>query len=227
MTEKAKAPETQARAKVWRIVVIDDLPVVRQGLAQVFSTQRGLELVAEADGSAEALEAIREHEPDLAVLEIALERGSGLDLIKQLRAEFEEMKIVVFSSQDEELYAERSLRAGADGYISKSEEPDRLVEAIRETLSGATALSPEMTERLVQQALSGNGEPTGVDSLSDRELEVFQKIGAGLSTRKIAKQLCISVKTVETHRENIKRKLDIDNAAELARYAVAWVENPS
>ena len=202
------AATPRAKAKLWRLMIVDEQPILRVGLRETLSAERGLEIVAEASGAPDAVKAAREHKPDLAIVDISLERGSGLDLLKQLRSDFPNLKLIVFSSQDEELYAERALRAGADGYIAKSESADRLIEAIRQILSGATALSPEMTERLVQQALGGNGEPTGVESLSDRELEVFQLIGGGLSTRKIAKQLCISVKTVETHRENIKRKLN-------------------
>lgn len=209
-------------------MLIDDHPVVRHGVRDALANEPGLRIVDEAADPEEAMARVREAAPDLAIVDVSLGRRNGLDLIKQLRGEHPGMRILVLSVHDEELYAERALRAGADGYMNKAEPADRLVESIRTILSGGTALSPAMTERLVHQAVrTTNGEPTGVQSLSDRELEVFHLIGSGESTRKIAKRLCISIKTVETHRENIKRKLGVDNAAELTRYAIAWVENPS
>ncbi|MFG0284656.1 MAG: response regulator [Phycisphaerales bacterium JB039] len=219
--------KTKARSKQWTILIIDDHPLVRRGVRDALSDEPDLEVVAEAADVAEGLRKAADA-PDLAIVDISLGHGSGLDLIKQLRAQHPDIKILVLSVHDEALYAERALRAGAQGYLRKSEPADTLIAAIRSVLRGGAALSPVMTERLVRQAVHNKrGEASGVESLSDREMEVFQLIGGGLSTRKIAKQLCISIKTVETHREHIKRKLGIDTAAELSRYAVAWVENPS
>lgn len=218
----------KARQLSWRLILVDDHPVVRRGVRHALEAEKTLHVVGEAADAGEALQMFRAEKPDLVVTDISLGRGSGLELVKQLRGESGDVKIVVFSVHDEELYAERALRAGADGYVRKNEPADRIVDAVRTVLSGGTALSSNMTGRLVQQAVRSNGgSPGGVEGLSDRELEVFQLIGSGLSTRKIAEQLCISIKTVETHRENIKHKLDVANASELVRYAVAWVENPA
>lgn len=218
----------KARALSWRVVLVDDHPIVRHGVRAALEDERSLQVVGEAESVEQALQMVDREKPDVVITDITLGHGSGLELVKQLRGESSDVKIIVFSVHDEELYAERALRAGADGYVRKSEHSDRLVDAVRTVLSGGTALSPAMTGRLVQQAVRTNsGTPGGVESLSDRELEVFQLIGSGMGTRKIAEQLSISIKTVETHRENIKRKLDVQNASELVRHAVAWVENPA
>lgn len=208
-------------------MIVDDHPIIRRGIRDAINATPGLQVVAEASDPAEALAVLKETKPDIATIDISLGRGSGLELIKQLRAEYPDLRMVVVSVHDEELYAERALRAGAAGYIRKSAPADEIVAALRTVLDGGTALTAGMTERLVHQAVHGGaGGQTGVESLSDRELEVFELLGNGLSTRRVAERLCISIKTVETHRENIKHKLGVSNASELTRYAVAWVENP-
>lgn len=218
----------RARPKKWRVILIDDHPVVRRGVREAIAAEEGIEVVGEAATVDDARSLSEREQPDLATVDISLGDENGLELIKQLRGDHPRMKILVLSVHDEHLYAERALRAGADGYVRKSESADRIMEAVRTVVSGGTALTPLMTERLVQQAVRHGGEEaSGIESLSNRELEVFQLIGRGLSTRKIARRLCISIKTVETHRENIKHKLDIGDAAELTRHAVAWVEHPS
>lgn len=182
-------------------------------------------MVEEASSITEGVEKARSCSPDLAIVDLSLDEGTGLELIRTLRDEHPGLRIMVLSIHDEQLYAERTLRAGANGYIEKSARPETLIEAVRTCLTGGTALSEKMTDRLVRQAVSSDGsEARGVESLSDRELEVFHQIGAGLGTRQIAEQFCISIKTVETHRENIKKKLDIGTASELSRYAVTWAE---
>ena len=225
---RAKAVPRKATMKRWRLAVVDDHPLVRRGIRDALAEESGFDVVGEAHDASGAMQIVREHHPDLITVDISLGRGSGLELIKQMRSQWPDLGIIVVSVHDEELYAERSLRAGANGYLRKSEPLDRLVGAVRTVLAGGTALTPDMTQRLVDQAVrGGSSDASGVRSLSDRELEVFEMIGSGLGTRKIANRLCISIKTVETHRENIKRKLGIDNAPELARFAVAWVENPA
>ncbi len=225
---KAKATRARATMKRWRLGVVDDHPLVRRGIRDALADESGFDVVGEATDASEAMDLVRQHAPDLVTIDISLGRGSGLELIKQMRSQWPNLGIIVVSVHDEELYAERALRAGANGYLRKSEPLGKLVDAVRTVLSGGTALTSGMTQRLVDQAVRGGStEASGVRSLSDRELEVFEMIGSGLGTRKIANRLCISIKTVETHRENIKRKLGIDNAPELARFAVAWVENPA
>ena len=215
----------KATQKEWRLILIDDHPIIRRGIRDALQDERDLRVVEEASTTAEAVEKARSCSPDLAIVDISMDEGSGLELIKQLRREHPRLAILVLSIHDEELYAERGLRAGANGYIEKDESPSALVQAIRTCLTGGTALSEKMTDRLVRQAVSSDMYVAqGVESLSDRELEVFHHIGSGLGTRKIAEQMCISIKTVETHRENIKKKLGIETASELSRYAVTWAE---
>ena len=220
-TNPANRKAKKAVKKEWRLLLIDDHPMIRRGVRETLENERDLNIVDEASTEAEALDKARSTAPDLAVTDISLENGSGLELIKQLRSQNPDLRILVLSIHDEELYAERTLRAGANGYIQKSEPADQLIKGIRTALTGGTALSPRMTDRLVQQAVTtDSNESKGVEGLSDRELEVFHQIGSGLGTRQIAERMCISIKTVETHRENIKKKLGIHSAAELSRYAV-------
>lgn len=207
-----------------RIVVVDDHPLVRLGFAQLLSDEEDLTVCGEAESAAEALELVEEVEPDLLVVDISLKGTSGLELIKQVRARRPHLPMLVCSMHDESLFAERALRAGARGYVGKREAPDDLVTAVRAVLAGQRYLSPRFAARLEAAGLGTRDElPEPVGVLSDRELEVFDMIGRGLGTREIAERLGIAVKTVETYRENIKDKLMIDSAPELARRAVAWV----
>ncbi|MFW6033040.1 MAG: response regulator transcription factor, partial [Phycisphaeraceae bacterium] len=184
-----------------RVIIVDDHPIVRHGLGQLIQTTNDMEVCGEAATASEALQVIREEEPDVAVIDISLEGGNGLELIKQIKAQGSDMKMLVSSMHDEMLYAERSLRAGAMGYINKIEGTERIIEAIRQILSGRIYLSGNMTERVLQRMMRGEAEPTvsPVEYLSDRELEVFEMIGQGLTTRQIAKKLHLSPKTIETH----------------------------
>ncbi len=208
-----------------RIVLVDDHPLVREALAQRISRHADLEVCAEAADAAEALEAINRTRPDLVVVDLSLKSGDGLELIKRIRLLNTGIRMLVCSMYDEALYAERSLRAGALGYVSKQEQPQRMIEAIRTVLAGKLFLSPELGERLARRALgSRQAEPASVtDTLSDRELEVFTQIGKGMTTGQIAAAMHVSVKTVETYRERMKTKLGVATGAELVRRAVQWV----
>lgn len=207
-----------------RVLIVDDHPLVRLGFAQLLSDEEDLSVCGEAESAAEALQLVDELAPDLLVVDISLKGTSGLELIKQVRSRRPRLPVLVCSMHDESLFAERALRAGASGYVGKREAPDDLVTAVRAVLAGKRYLSPRFAARL---EAAGRGlrddlpEPVGV--LSDRELEVFDMIGRGHGTREIAERLGIAIKTVETYRENIKEKLMIDSAPELARRAVAWV----
>ena len=209
----------------YRVVIVDDHPVVRLGLRQLLGNEPDLELCGEAEGAAEALSVIEETRPDLVVIDISLKNGSGLSLVKQITAQDRTVKTLVSSMHDEALFAERALRAGAMGFINKEEAIDQMVSAMRKVLSGSVYLSPSMTDRILQSIARGEldaGKVT-LEELSDRELEVFELIGKGLTTRQAADHLNLSVKTIETYRENIKTKLNLENNNELICRAAQWV----
>lgn len=208
-----------------RILIVDDHPIVREGLAARIAQQADMAVCGQAEDVADALELVKETQPHLAIIDLSLKSGQGLDLIKRIQASSSTTKTLVSSMYDESLYAERALRAGALGYVNKQEMSEKIVEAIRQVLDGKVYLSPRMTERMLQRAVGvpPQLDQSPVESLTDRELEIFKLIGQGKTTRQIAGELYVSVKTVETHRENIKSKLGIVNAAELSREAVQWV----
>ena len=208
-----------------KIVIVDDHPIVREGLAARIMRQPDLEVCGEAEDVADALELIKTIQPDLVIVDLSLKSGQGIDLIKKVKARWEHTKMLVSSMYDESLYAERALRAGAMGYINKQEMSEKIIDGIRQVLEGKIFLSPLMTERLLQRAVGSAPQLTQspIETLTDRELEIFKMIGKGMTTRQIAGDLHLSVKTVETHRENIKGKIDVPNSAELGRAAVQWV----
>ncbi len=209
----------------YRVVIVDDHPVVRLGLRQLLENEPDLELCGEAEGAAEALSVIEETRPDLVVIDISLKNGSGLSLVKQITAQDRTIKTLVSSMHDEALFAERALRAGAMGYINKEEAIDQMVSAMRRVLAGSIYLSPGMTDRVLQSIARGEleGGKVTLEQLSDRELEVFELIGKGLTTRQAADHLNLSVKTIETYRENIKTKLNLENNNELICRAAQWI----
>ena len=211
--------------KAVKILIVDDHPIVREGLAARIARQPDLEVCGEAEDVNDAFEKVKATDPDLVVIDLSLKSGSGLDLIKKIKARSDRIKMLVSSMHDETLYAERALRAGAMGYINKQEMSEKVLEAIRQVLEGKMYLSPQMTERLLQRAVGTTPQLTQspIETLSNRELEIFQMIGNGLATRQIATELHLSVKTVETHRENIKSKLNLSSSTELTREAVQWV----
>jgi DNA-binding NarL/FixJ family response regulator len=212
-------------AKKAMILIVDDHPLTREGLAAHIARQPDLEVCGEAEDVADAFEKVRVLDPDLVIVDLSLKSGPGLELIKLIKARGAKTKMLVSSMYDESLFAERVLRAGASGYVNKQVTAAKVVEAIRLVLAGRVYLSPEMTESLLQRSVGAvtpsNQNP--VDTLSDRELEVFRMIGRGMTVKKIARDLKLSIKTVETHRKRIKDKLHLCNGAELSREAVRWV----
>jgi DNA-binding NarL/FixJ family response regulator len=206
-----------------KILIVDDHPLVRTGLAQLIGDCPDLEVCAEAGDMAEALRRIDAVKPDLAIIDLSLSGGSGLDLIERIRARSPEILMLVASMHDETLYAERVLAAGARGYVNKQEAQDRIVHAIRQVLGGKVYLSEKMTERLLSGMFDAGNEKRDIDSLSNRELQVFELIGQGVSTGKIAAQLNLSTKTIETHQAHIKKKLGLDSAHQLTQRAIRWV----
>ncbi len=206
-----------------RIVIVDDHPIVRQGFAQLINRESDLETVGEAEDAASAMTIIDEMKPDLTLVDLTLKESNGLELIKNLSAGDESLKMLVISLHDENVYAERALRAGAKGYVMKSEATKNVMTAIRTVLSGEVYLSERMQGRIIERFTRGRrGDDSPLDVLSDREFEVFQLIGNGLQTSKIAEQLNLSVKTIETYKSHIKTKLGLQSGTELMQRAVEW-----
>ena len=206
------------------ILIVDDHPMVREGMALRISAERDLKVCGETATQDEALALVEQVSPHLMIVDISLKRGHGIELIKQVKSRYPSVKMLVVSGYQESLYAERALRAGALGYLNKQESNDKLIEAIRTVLNGERYLSAELTRRLVGQALGNCDETkTLIEQLTDRELEILRMIGQGQTSGAIANNLLLSPHTIDTHRENIKRKLGARNAAELSRQAVQWV----
>jgi DNA-binding NarL/FixJ family response regulator len=205
-----------------RIMLVDDHPVLRQGLVQLINTEPDLSVCGQYEDAAQAFAALPALCPDLAIIDLSLKGSSGLELVKNSRACFPKLRILVLSMHDESLYAERVLRAGATGYIMKQEASEKVLEAIRQVLGGGVYLSEKMGAKLMHQLIGGKaaGRGSSLEQLSDRELEVFGLIGQGKSTRQIAEHLCLSVKTIESHRAHIKEKLHLKDANELVHTAI-------
>jgi DNA-binding NarL/FixJ family response regulator len=207
-----------------KIMIVDDHPLVRSGFRQLIESETDLNVCCEAATMNEALQLINHCLPDLAIIDLSLPDGNGLELIKRINTQYPNITILVSSMHDEDLFAERALRAGAKGYINKQEAGEQVIVAARQVLSGKIYLSTPMAERLL---LEQNGKPQAsvlspVEHLSNRELEIFEFIGHGMTTGEIANKLHLSVKTIETHRANIKAKLGLSSAGELTRSAVQW-----
>lgn len=208
-----------------KLLIVDDHPIFREGLVQVLSQESGLAICGKASNAATAMELANSMKPDLAIVDISLGGKSGIELLKTLRATNPEIPVLVLSMHDEMLYAERALRAGAMGYLMKGEPVEAVLEAIKKVLSGQLYLSKAMSDSLIKNSIkSSDGHAYPLDGLSDRQLEILELFGHGNSSRAIANKLKLSVKTVETHRENIKQKLGLKSALELTRYAVRWVD---
>ncbi|MGB5834835.1 MAG: response regulator transcription factor [Thiohalocapsa sp.] len=205
------------------VLIVDDHPLVREGLKGLIAEEPDLSVCAETGSMRQAQEIVRESHPDIVIVDLSLEDGNGLELIRRLKSHYPQIKMLVCSMHDESLFAERAINTGAHGYINKHEVVGHVIDALRQVLDGKIYLSPHIVERIVtgfarNQAASGSS----IEDLSNRELEVFWLIGRGRSTADIAKQLNLSVKTIETHREKIKRKLGLTSAGELMRHAVQW-----
>jgi DNA-binding NarL/FixJ family response regulator len=226
MRAKPSHPAKRSKATIY---LVDDHPIVRQGLARLINQESDLIVCGEASEASQALDAVTALKPDLTVVDLSLSDTDGIDLIKTLRTRSPHMPVLVLSMHKESLYAERVLRAGAKGYIMKREPPEHVILAIRKVLKGDIYLSEQMSNQLLEQLSSHatrSGAPT-MQSLSDRELGIFELIGSGHTTRQIAEALHLSVKTIDSYREHIKEKLHLQNAAQLAQHAFEWVRNGS
>jgi len=208
------------------IAIVDDHPLVREGLAARIAAQPDMEVCGEAADIESALELVVSRRPALVIVDIALRDGHGIDLIKRIVAAGVTTRMLVVSAYDESFFAERVLRAGALGYINKQELQGKVIEAMRTVLRGERYLSSAMAQRLIAQAIGSKVAQGGTEALTDRELQIFQLIGRGKSTRDIAQELNVSVHTIDSHREHIRSKLDLRNGTELIQRAVQWhIEN--
>ncbi len=210
--------------KKCRIVIVDDHPIVRKGFAQLINREEDLETVGEAEDDVSAARVVEESAPDLILIDLSLKESDGLELVKYFSSAEPELKMLVISLHDEKVYAERALRAGASGYIMKSEATEKVMTAIRQVIKGDIYLSDTMRERFIANytGRSGPQESNGVEQLSDREFEVFRFIGEGLETREIALRLNLSVKTIETYKSHLKSKLNLSSSTELIQRAFEW-----
>jgi DNA-binding NarL/FixJ family response regulator len=225
VAQKEKPSSPRKPAKIKRIIIVDDHPLFRKGLEQlIHSTNDDFAICGEAGDAAEGMNRIRELKPDLVIVDLSLPGANGIELIKNIRAEFQKLPILILSMHDESLYALRALRAGAQGYVMKQEALENVIGAIREVLAGRPYLSSQMSAKLITNFASGSTQANPTDKLSDRELEILELIGKGRDVHEISGALHISRKTVETHRAHIKEKLNLKNAREVNRFAVQWVE---
>src|SRR2546430_4436178 len=209
-----------------RIVIVDDHPLFRKGLQEMIHSDGTFAVCGEAGTAAEAMDVIRKLHPDMTIVDLSLPGANGIELIKNIRAEFPKLPILVLSMHDESLYALRALRAGAEGYVMKHEAMANVIHAIHEVFSGRPYLSPTMAAQVITKFAhrQSEGETDVIERLSDRELEILELIGKGNEVRQIAKLLHLSPKTVETHRAHIKEKLNLASAHQVGRFAVQWVD---
>jgi len=210
---------------VSRVLLVDDHPIVRQGLRRLIDNEPDLEVCGEVESVRDARQAIRALAPDAVVADISLRDGDGIELVTDVRAHHPSLPVLVLSMHDEAIYAERLLGAGASGYIMKQAASEQFIEALRRVLAGDIWVSAAVGSRMQRRLAAGEADPAAspIDSLSNRELQILRMIGRGLSTRQAAGTLNLSVKTIESHRQRIKRKLGLATGAQLVQYAAAWV----
>ncbi len=210
-----------------KVLLVDDHPITRQGMKALVNQQSNLEVCGEADNAAYAIELVGRLQPDLAIVDIALKTTNGIELTKNIKVQAPNLPVLIVSMHDEGLYAERALRAGAMGYLMKQEASEKIIAAIQRLLQGEIYLSDKIKEKMLHRFVNKKGEGMvfSIDTLSDREMEVFQLIGNGYSTRQIAQKLNLSSKTIDSYREHLKLKLNLDSGAELVRHAIQWARS--
>lgn len=225
----APAPDTQPSPapRKKKILLVDDHPITRQGMKALIDQQPDLEVCGEADTAPHAVEMFGKLQPDVAIVDIGLKTSNGIELTKNLKSLAPNFPVLIVSMHDENLYAERAVRAGAMGYLMKQAAGEKIIVAIRRLLQGEIYLSEKVKERMLHRFVNKRGDSAefSIDSLSDREMEVFQLIGNGYSTRQIAEKLHLSSKTIDSYREHLKLKLNLSSGAELVRYAIQWGRN--
>jgi DNA-binding NarL/FixJ family response regulator len=224
MRSGSTSTSAQTKQQTYSLIIVDDHPAVRRGMREIYSLVPEFNVVAEASSINQTLEQLASHAVDLAIVDLGLGDESGLELIKRLRKQYPKVKVLVASMHDDHMFSERAIRVGAGGYVNKSAPEEELIKAARTVLAGRLYLHPQVAaDVLVRSVNSGrDAYRSPVDQLSDRELEVFRLVGQGKTTRQIAEELELSPKTVDTHREHIKSKLDIANTNELVHQATVW-----
>jgi DNA-binding NarL/FixJ family response regulator len=223
---KRNATNSTISLNKYRILLVDDHPIVQMGLAEMINAEKDLAVCGTAENLHQTLDQIESLKPDLVLLDISLKGSNGIELLKNIKARMPKLLVLMLSMHDENLYAIRALRAGAAGYIMKQEATEKVLTAIRKVLAGEVYLSDNIEKKMMKQLVGGRTARTGspIEDLSDRELEVFGLIGQGRSTRQIAEELHLSIKTIESHRAHIKEKLNLKSATELMQYAIQWRE---
>lgn len=209
-----------------KILLVDDHPVIRQGIKQVVESDRNLKVCGEAASANEAIEKINRENPDIVIIDIQLEGSvNGLELVKSIKDRFPNVLTLVLSMHDESIYAERAVRSGARGYLMKEVAPKKIVEAIQAVLNGELYISENQSKKIIDKLIHGtlDTESLSIDVLSDREFEIFQLIGNGFSTKEIGKKLNLSIYTIESHKRNIRTKMNLNNSADVTKHAIQWV----
>jgi DNA-binding NarL/FixJ family response regulator len=220
-------PDRAAQSTKKNVLVVDDHPLLRQGLALLINQQQDMQVCGEAEEAHAAMQAVTQCRPDIIILDISLNGPDGLELLKSIRASDPDLPVLILSMHDEAIYAERALRARANGYIMKQEATEKVLVAVRRILNGELYLSDRMSNKMLQHYIGGAPSmiQSRISSLSDRELEVFRLIGEGRATREIAEELHLSIKTVETYQAHIKEKLALRSGRELIQHAIQWKIN--
>jgi DNA-binding NarL/FixJ family response regulator len=226
-THASTAPSNHGKKDATRVLIVDDHPLLRKGVSQLIDQEKDLLVVGEAEDAHKAITAIENTKPDVALIDITLSGASGIELLKDVKARFPKLKMLVLSMHDESVYAHRALRAGASGYIMKQEGTERVLTALRKVIKGEVYLSERLGNRMLHTLVNGRSSlaSSPIEELSDRELEVFSLIGQGHGTRPIAEKLHLSIKTIESHRAHIKEKLNLQSATELVHHAIQWVQS--
>jgi DNA-binding NarL/FixJ family response regulator len=227
IVKESEAAQPTLRKPKIKVLLVDDHPILRKGLAQLINLESDMMVCGEAEDGPKAFELAGTLTPDVAVIDVSLKGSNGIELIKNLKARYPELPTLMLSMYDESLYAERALRAGSLGYIMKEEAIEQVLVAIRRVMTGEIFLSDKMKSKMLQQMATGRTKQvlSPIEALTDRELEVFRLIGEGKSTRQIAADLHLSVRTVEAYREYIKAKLNLKNSTELVQHAFHWVHH--
>ncbi|MBS0613541.1 MAG: response regulator transcription factor [Proteobacteria bacterium] len=224
MRTPAPPPGSLSKKNARRILIVDDHPIVRQGLRRLMENEEDLSVCGEVETARDARIAIKELNPDAVIVDISLRQGDGIELVRDVRAHYATLPMLVLSMHDEAIYAERMLSAGANGYIMKQAASEQFLASLRRVLDGGIYVSEAVGSNMIQKFASGGSYTSAnpIDRLSNRELQILHMIGKGMSTRETANSLNLSVKTVESHRQRIKRKLNLNTGAQLVQYAVNW-----
>ena len=222
-----KKKQDKTTEKKTQVLIVDDHPVIRDGLVTIINHERDLNVCGQAEDAYIALKAVAELKPDIVVTDISLKSSDGIELTKNIKARYPGLPVIIFSIHDESIYAERALLAGAKAYLMKDEVSENVIKAIRTVLNGEIYVSSEISKKFLHKIAENKAgsTKTQIESLSDREFEIFRLIGEGLKASQIAKQLHLSTKTIETYRSRIKEKLNLPNAAELLRYSIKWAKS--